>query len=88
MNRRLNLLLIAGSCLALLVFFTLIRQQGAVADRQFLRSMIPHHAAAILMAEQASIEDPEIQALCRNIITSQQAEIDQMRAKLAELKNN
>lgn len=38
------------------------------------------------MCEQASIQDTEIQALCQNIISSQQAEINQMRAKLQDLE--
>lgn len=63
-----------------------IRQQAAISDKQFLRSMIPHHASAILMCEQASISDPEIKQLCEEIISSQQREIDQMQAKLDELE--
>jgi uncharacterized protein (DUF305 family) len=47
--------------------------------------MIPHHAGAILMCEQASIPDQEIKDLCRNIISGQQAEIDQMKRKLDQL---
>lgn len=34
------------------------------------------------MCQQASIQDQEIKDLCRNIVTSQQAEIDQMKALL------
>ena len=75
-------MIIAGSVLAGLIFFLLIRQQTAISDRQFLRSMIPHHAGAILMCEQATINDPEIQELCGAIISSQQSEIDQMKAIL------
>lgn len=60
-----------------------MRTQGLVGDRQFLRSMIPHHSGAILMCEQASIWDPELKLLCGNIITSQKQEIDQMKAMLA-----
>jgi uncharacterized protein (DUF305 family) len=37
------------------------------------------------MCEQASVNDPEIKELCSAIISSQQAEIDQMKAKLSEL---
>ena len=85
-DNRLNMFIIAGSILAAVAFFLLIRQQGAVTDKQFLRSMIPHHAGAILMCEQASIEDAEIKQLCKTIISSQQQEIDQMKAKLAELE--
>ena len=84
-DQKRNVVIVVASILAGLVFFLLIRQQGAVSDRQFLRSMIPHHAGAILMCEQASIQDAEIQELCKTIISSQQEEIDQMKAKLQEL---
>jgi uncharacterized protein (DUF305 family) len=86
MNKKLNMLLIASSTVLLIVFFILIRQQAAVGDRQFLRSMIPHHAGAILMCEEANITDPEIKKLCEEIKAGQQREIDQMKAKLSELK--
>jgi uncharacterized protein (DUF305 family) len=46
--------------------------------------MIPHHAGAILMCENASLQDTELKALCGNITSSQQAEIAQMKAKLHE----
>jgi len=84
-NKRLNLILIGVSALALALFFVLIRQQALIQDSQFVRSMIPHHAGAILMCEKASLSDVDLQALCRNIIAGQQAEIDQMKAKLADL---
>jgi uncharacterized protein (DUF305 family) len=47
--------------------------------------MIPHHAGAILMCERASIQDQEIRTLCKNIISGQHAEFDQMKAKLDQL---
>jgi hypothetical protein len=84
-NKKLNVGIVAASVILLIVFWTLIRQQSAVTDKQFLRSMIPHHAGAILMCDEASIEDPEIIKLCKSIRASQQAEIDQMKRKLAEL---
>ena len=86
-NKGRNALIIATSVIAALVFFLLIRQQAAISDKQFLRSMIPHHAGAILMCEQASIDDPEIKELCGTIISSQQAEIDQMKSILLRLEN-
>lgn len=85
-DARLNVLIIAGSVITSLVFFMLIRQQAAISDQEFLKSMIPHHGAAILMCERASIEDAEIKDLCDRIIAGQQAEIDQMKAKLRELQ--
>jgi cation transport ATPase len=84
-NRRLNTLIGAAGVLALIVFWLFIRQQIAIGDRQFLKSMIPHHAGAILMCQQTTLLDAEIQRLCRNIISGQQAEIYQMKAKLSEL---
>ena len=85
-DKRRNALIIAASLIALLGFFLLIRLQTAITEKQFLRSMIPHHAGAILMCEHAAIDDPEIKELCKNIISSQQSEIDQMKAKLNELE--
>jgi uncharacterized protein (DUF305 family) len=81
-NKKRNALLMAGSVIAMLVFFLFIRQQTAISNTQFLRSMIPHHSSAILMCERASITDPEIEQLCQEIVSSQQEEIDQMRAIL------
>jgi uncharacterized protein (DUF305 family) len=85
-DKRRNALIITVSMIALLGFFFLIRQQAAISDQQFLRSMIPHHSGAMLMCERASIQDPEIKQLCTNIISSQQAEINQMEAILQRLQ--
>lgn len=85
-KKKLNLILFASSSIALIVFYLCIRQQAGVGDKQFLKSMIPHHAAAILMVEKTPIHDPEIQELANKIIVSQQAEIEQMKAKLKELE--
>ena len=84
-NKTLNMVVAVASVVALVVFWLLLRQQAVVTDRQFLRSMIPHHGGAILMCEEAPIQDPEIKTLCRSIISSQQSEIDQMKAKLSTL---
>jgi uncharacterized protein (DUF305 family) len=76
------------SAVVLVTSRVLIRQQAAISDRQFLRSMIPHHAGAILMCEEAPIRDPEVKALCQGIIASQQSEIAWMRAKLTSAGSN
>jgi uncharacterized protein (DUF305 family) len=82
-NRKLNAAIIALSAVALVACWALIRQQGGVGDRQFLRSMIPHHSGAILMCGQAPIRDPELKDLCTKIIAGQAEEIAQMKAILA-----
>jgi uncharacterized protein (DUF305 family) len=85
-DRKRNAVIMTVSLIALSLFWIFIRQQSAITDKQFLRSMIPHHAGAILMCEKAPIRDPEIKQLCVAIISSQQSEIDLMKAKLAELE--
>ena len=80
-----NIAILAGSAIALAAFFLLIRQQAAVTDVQFLKSMIPHHGAAVLMCEKAPISDAEIKTLCQSIVTGQSSEIAQMKAKLNAL---
>ena len=86
-NKKLNSILLAIGVVALVGFFFLIRHQTAVSDKQFLKSMIPHHAGALLMCEKVNLKDPEIKELCRKIMIGQQDEIDQMKAKLNSLKN-
>ena len=86
MNNRLSLIIMAVSALLLVGFYFAIRKQVAINDKQFLKSMIPHHAGAILMCDQADITDPEIKKLCEEIVASQEREISQMKAKLDALK--
>ena len=81
-NKKLNLILYAAFTLTLVLSYAAIRNQSMVGDRQFLRSMIPHHSGAILMCEQAKISDPEIKQLCDGIVAGQKAEIAQMKALL------
>jgi hypothetical protein len=84
-NKRLNTIIAVVSVVALLLFWFGIREQAAIGNAQFLRSMIPHHAGAILMCKESRANDAEIKKLCEDIIRSQSAEIAQMRAKLDQL---
>jgi hypothetical protein len=86
-NKKLNSGIIAAGLILLLGSFFFIRGQIAIADKQFLHSMIPHHASAVLMCEKAHLEDPQVQQLCNNILTGQNAEIEWMNTKLKSLEN-
>lgn len=83
-NKRTNAVIMGSSAALLLLFIISIRTQAFVDDEQFIKSMIPHHAGAILMCEEAQLRDAENQALCQTITASQQAEIDWMRAKMQQ----
>jgi cytochrome c oxidase subunit IV len=77
-SRRANAVVIAAAVLVFIASFGAMRTQASVGNDEFLRSMIPHHSGAILMCREAAITDPEIVALCKQIIDSQQREIAQM----------
>jgi len=83
-KKKLNIFLIVISVSILVILFLFIRYQTGISDEQFLKSMIPHHAAAVLMCEKTQITDAEIQELCNKIISNQQSEIEQMKSKLNE----
>ncbi len=57
---------------------------GADFDKLWLQSMISHHQGAIEMAqaEIAHGQNPDAIAMAKSIITTQQAEIDQMKQML------
>lgn len=81
-NKGINALIVGLSIAVGLFFWFGIRQQIAIDDAQFLKSMVPHHAGAILMCEKSKLKDPDLQRLCGEIVSSQQREIDLMKAKL------
>ena len=84
-DKKRNVLLIVCGVAATILFWVLIRQQAAITERQFLRSMIPHHAGAILMCEERKGRDgAEVQALCAEILASQRDEIRRMKAMLGD----
>lgn len=87
-NNKMANVIIAGVSIVMLILFSLfIRQQTAISDEQFLKSMIPHHGGAVLMCGQANVTDNEIKEVCKGIMSSQQSEIDWMKKKLTELES-
>jgi uncharacterized protein (DUF305 family) len=87
-NRRLNMTIGIVATVAGVILFLLIREQAAVGDEQFLKSMIPHHASALLMCREAPIDDLDIRDLCQRILAGQEEEIAEMKAKLDELEGS
>lgn len=82
---KLNALIYISSTIIFFGLFLFIRQQTLIGDKQFIRSMIPHHSGAVLMCEKAPVQDVEIKSLCERIIKSQKEEIAQMKAILDRL---
>ncbi|MGB7441510.1 MAG: DUF305 domain-containing protein [Coleofasciculaceae cyanobacterium] len=78
-NKSLNIVLLVVGTASIGLFWTLVRTQAAVGNQQFLRSMIPHHAAAILVCQQASITEQRIEELCGEIVATQKREIRIMK---------
>lgn len=79
---RTKTLVLASSTVLLALFIFLTRTQIGITERDFLRSMIPHHAGAILMCKNGNLQDPQIIELCQGITSGQQREIDFMKEKL------
>lgn len=77
-SRAANIAIIIGFAGLFAAAFVFMRQQTAIGDVQFLRSMIPHHSGAILMCREADLRDPEVSKLCEEIVRSQRTEIGQM----------
>ena len=83
-NKQWTAALWIGAVALLALCWFLLRAEAGVGDRQFLRAMIPHHAAAIQMAGKSSISDPRIRKLAAEIIASQEREIAEMKALLGD----
>ena len=66
----------------------LVRSQATVDDVSYMKAMIPHHSIAILTSSRARIDDPRVRRLADQIIESQQREIAEMKALVAELEAN
>jgi uncharacterized protein (DUF305 family) len=60
----------------------MVMENGKYSDERFIDAMVPHHQGAIAMAEVAleNAEHEEIEQLSRNIISSQQAEIEELKS--------
>lgn len=78
-NKTLNIILLVGFLALFLAAFFMGRNEVGVGDEGFLTSMIPHHSRAILVCQEATLTDPEIEQLCGEIVEAQEREIAQMK---------
>jgi uncharacterized protein (DUF305 family) len=64
----------------------MVMENGKYSDKAFIDAMVPHHQGAIAMAEVAlkNAEHEEIKELSRNIISSQQSEIEELKSIIKE----
>jgi uncharacterized protein (DUF305 family) len=83
-NKTANIAIVAAGALLLFLSVYAMRDQTAIYETQFLRSMIPHHSSAILMCENPRLENAEIRKLCDEIIKTQEEEIAIMNRMLAQ----
>ncbi len=60
----------------------MLMENGEYSDERFIDAMVPHHQGAIDMAEVAleNAEHPELLQLAQNVISTQQAEIEELRS--------
>jgi uncharacterized protein (DUF305 family) len=60
----------------------MVMQNGKYSDKAFIDAMVPHHQGAIEMARVAleNAEHEEIQELSRNIVSTQQSEIEELKS--------
>ena len=60
----------------------MVTKNGKYSDRRFIDAMVPHHQGAIAMANVAleNAEHEEIKELSRNIVSTQHAEIEELKA--------
>jgi uncharacterized protein (DUF305 family) len=60
----------------------MVMEDGRYSDRAFIDAMVPHHRGAVEMAEVAleNAEHQEIRDLAEDIISAQEAEIEELRS--------
>ncbi len=60
----------------------MVMENGKYSDKAFINAMVPHHQGAIEMARVAleNAEHEEIQEVSRNIVSTQQSEIEELKS--------
>ena len=73
-----------GIILSISISILLLRQQLLVDDNQWLRRMIPHHSTALTTTHKIynRTTNPKIKELAKEIIDTQEKEIQLMKSML------
>lgn len=78
-------LIVVGVVITIIIFIC-IRRQMFIGEKEYLASMIPHHSMAVLMTkrleEKGEIKEQELRELMKNIINTQEKEIELMKKLL------
>jgi uncharacterized protein (DUF305 family) len=72
----------------LVVFIYLYRNQEYIEDEDYLNEMIEHHSMALLTSEEIlqKTSSERVKKLAENIISTQEKEIDYMKALISSYK--
>ena len=83
-STNLYIILVAGLCL----FVYLYRKQIAINDKQYMEAMIEHHSMGLFMSEEIlkKTDDYNVTKIAKNIIQTQQDEINEMQNLLLSSK--
>ncbi len=87
-NAKINIAIFAASAILFALALWLVRSQATVADRSYMKAMIPHHSIAILTSERANIEDVRVRELADGIIRAQRKEIKEMNWLIEDIRAN
>ena len=85
-NRKINAGIFAGAAALFVAGLVLVRTQTPIGDMAYMKGMIPHHSIAILTSERATLRDPRVIDLAREISATQKKEIAEMKALVEELE--
>ena len=79
-----NMLVLSVGIILSIVVSLLLRQQLLVDDKQWLRRMIPHHSTALTTSHKIynRTNNPKIKELAKEIIDTQEKEIQLMKSML------
>ena len=86
-NRVLNYAILGSSLVVGFVTVWALREQVPVGDVQWMKAMIPHHSVAIMVSQEADLENPEVRELAKEIIEAQEREIAQMQKLIYKIEN-